>query len=177
MYDRCRSYGSLLGLSILTTGVGVGIAYQLELTLSQTPLAVHRLVFVGLIEEAFARFLPLIFTFYLWSYRRTRLLSKTEGFLATIASAATVAGLEVVIKVEYLSRLETAARFDALVLPVIFVHIPFALLAGRFAYALGERIHGTDAVSVPRLSTRTIGLLIGGYLVLAAAHVAYNFVV
>lgn len=87
------------------------------------------------------------------------------------------AGLELAVKLEYLARLEAAAQFDALVLPILFVHLPFALVAGRFAYALGERIHGTDKVGLPSPSRRTLLLLLAGYLVLAIAHLSYNLLI
>lgn len=172
-----RRYRSLVGivlLSAVVTGVGVWLAYLFELVLLQmTPITTWSLL-VGLVEEAFVRFVPLILTFYVWSYRRGRLLSKTEGFLAAVTSGLTVSVLELVLKLEYLTRFETAVRFDSLVLPLVFVHLPFALLAGRFAYALGERIHGTDEIGVPSLSRRTAVLLVVGYLGLALIHVGYN---
>ncbi|WP_435119966.1 hypothetical protein [Halolamina sp. C58] len=158
------------------TGVGVWLAYLFELALLQvTPVTTWTLL-VGLVEEGFVRLVPLILTFYAWSYRGGQLLSKTEGFLAAVTSGLTVAVLEVVFKLEYLKRFESAVQFDSLVLPILFVHLPFALLAGRFAYALGERIHGTDEVGVPTLSRRTAVLLVVGYLVLALAHVGFNLI-
>lgn len=132
---------------------------------------------VGLIEEGFVRLVPLVVTFYLWSYHRGRLLSKTEGLLATVVSGLTVSGLEFVLKLQSLTRLERIARFDALVLPIVFIHIPLALAAGRFAYALGERIHGSEDIGFPRLSRRTLGYLVVGYLLLAGVHATYNAVV
>lgn len=172
-----RASVPLLGLSVLTTAVGVAIAYRIELAFIHAPLPWEQLLTVGFIEEALVRFVPLIVTFYAWSYRRGYLLSKTEGLLATLVSAATVAGLELALKLRYLSGLETAARFDALVLPVLFVHLPFALIAGRLVYALGQRIHGTQAVGLPSLSRQTIMLLVLGYLLLVGAHVTYNVLV
>lgn len=131
-------------------------------------------VAVGLIEEALVRLVPLILTFYLWSYRRGHLLTKTEGFVATIASGFTVSALELAFKLEYLSELERAVRFDALVLPVVFIHLPLALIAGRVAYALGERVHDHGSVGLPRLSGRSVVYLVCAYLLLAAVHITYN---
>lgn len=174
---RYRSLVGLVGVSSVVTGVGVWVAYQFELLLlGVTTLATWTLL-VGLVEEAFVRFVPLILVFYGWSYRRGTLLSKTEGLLATVASGLTVALLELVLKLEYLSRLEATVRFDSLVLPLVFVHLPFALLAGRFAYALGERIHGSDDIGLPSLSRRTLAALVLGYLALAFAHVGYNLLI
>lgn len=169
-----RTIVGLLALSTLMTAVGVGIAYQLELVLLPGAPSPGKLVLVGLIEEAFVRLLPLIATFYLWSYWRGHLLSKTEGLLATVLSGVVVAGLELVVKLQYLAQFEMAARFDALVLPILFVHLPFALVAGRFAYALGERIHGPKIISRPAFSRRTLVLLLSDYLLLAGGHVLYN---
>lgn len=172
--------GALVGvfvLSTLITASGVGTAYWLEVQfLPRTP-SLGALVLVGLVEEGFVRLAPLVVTFYLWSYYRGRLLSKTEGLLATIGSGVTVGGLELVLKLQYLDRIERIAHFDALVLPIVFVHLPLALLAGRFAYALGERIHGNEDIGLPRLSRRTLGYLVVGYLLLAGVHVAYNALV
>ncbi|WP_416840214.1 hypothetical protein [Haloferax sp. DFSO52] len=169
----------LVGLAIVSagvTGVGVWVTYHLELALLQTAVAPFQPLAVGLVEESFVRFVPLIVVFYLWSYRQGRLLTKTEGLVATIVSGLTVAGLEVVLKLQFLSYVEETARLDALGLPILFVHIPFALVAGRFVYALGERIHGHDTVGVPSPSPRTIAILAAGYLLLALAHVGYNIV-
>lgn len=176
MASRPRSSVLAVGVSAVVTAVGVALALQLELLLGPSA-APTDLLLVGLIEEALVRLAPLILTFYLLSHRQGRLLTKTEGFLATVASGGTVAGLEFAIKLEYLARLEAAARFDALVLPILFVHLPFALVAGRFAYALGERLHGTGQFGRPELSRRTLLLLVAGYLVLAIAHVLYNLAV
>lgn len=156
------------------TSVGACVAYLLELALLQATTNVTWTLLVGLVEEALVRFLPLILTFYGWSYRRGRLLSKTEGLLATVTSGFTVAGLEVLLKLEYLAQLETTVRFDSLLLPLVFVHVPFALLAGRFVYTLGERTHGNDPIGIPSPSRRTAVLLVLGYLGLALAHVGYN---
>ncbi|WP_276274326.1 hypothetical protein [Haloarcula litorea] len=172
-----RHYPSLVGISVLSavvTGLGVWLAFLAELALLPATTSTTWTLLVGFVEEAFIRFLPLILTFYAWSYWRGRLLSKTEGLFATIASGLTVAGLEILLKLEYLTQLETTVRFDSLFLPLVFVHLPFALLAGRFVYALGERIHGTAAIGFPSLSRRTGALLILGYLVLSLAHVGYN---
>ena len=177
MTPRYRPLVGLAAASVVVTGIGVWIAYTLELALTGATSTVVWTLVVGFVEEAFVRLIPLILVFYAWSYWHGELLSKFEGLLATVISGLTVAGLELVLKLEYLSRLEATARFDSLVLPIVFVHLPFALLAGRFAYALGERIHGTDAVGLPSLSRRTVGLLIVGYLVLALAHVGYNLIV
>ena len=177
MTRRYRSLIGLTGASVVVTGIGVWLAFALELALLPTTSTAVLTLVVGFVEEAFVRLIPLILVFYAWSYWHGELLSKFEGLLATVISGLTVAGLELVLKLEYLSRLEATARFDSLVLPIVFVHLPFALLAGRFAYALGERIHGTDAVGLPSLSRRTVGLLIVGYLVLALAHVGYNLIV
>jgi hypothetical protein len=177
MTPRHRSVLGLAVASVVATGIGVWLAYTLELALLGTTSAAAWALAVGFIEEAFVRLVPLVLIFYAWSYRIGELLSKTEGLLATVVSGLTVAGLELVVKLEYLARLEETARFDSLVLPILFVHLPFALLAGRFAYALGERVHGIDAVGVPSLSRRTVGLLLVGYLVLAFAHVGYNLFV
>lgn len=175
-----RRFRSLIGITILSavvTGVGVWLAYLFELALLQvTPITTWTLL-IGLVEEGFVRLVPLILTFYAWSYRRGRLLSKTEGFLAAVTSGITVAVLELVLKLEYLTRFETAVQFDSLVLPLVFVHLPFALVAGRFAYALGERIHGTDEIGIPSLSRRTAVLLALGYLGLALAHIGYNLLI
>lgn len=177
MWHRSQSLAGILALGVLTTTIGVGIAYWLELqVLPGTPSLVV-LVGVGLIEEGFVRLMPLVGTFYLWSYRRGRLLSKTEGLLATLASGVTVSVLELVLKLRYLAQFEQIAQFDALVLPIVFVHIPLALVAGRFVYALGERIHRTENIGLPRLSRRTLGYLAGGYLLLAGVHVTYNAIV
>lgn len=172
--SRPGSVLGLLGLSVLTTTVGVVLAYRLELALLPGTPSLGRVVLVGLIEEAFVRLVPLFVTFYVWSYVRGHLLSKTEGFLAAVLSGVTVAGLELVVKLRYLARFEAAVRFDALVLPILFVHLPFALLAGRFVYALGERIHGSAPITGPELSRRTFALFVLGYLLLATAHVLYN---
>jgi hypothetical protein len=174
---RYRSLGGLVGVSSVVTGVGVWIAYQFELVLLGATTVATWTLLVGLVEEAFVRFVPLILVFYGWSYWRGQLLSKTEGLLATVASGLTVALLELVLKLEYLSRLEAAVRFDSLVLPLVFGHLPFALLAGRFAYALGERIHGSDDIGLPSLSRRTLAALVLGYLALAFAHVGYNLLI
>lgn len=173
-------YRSLLGLttfSVVVTGVGVGIAYQVELALLESTTTTEWTLLVGFIEEAFVRFIPLILIFYAWSYWHNQLLSKSEGLLATIISGLTVASLELFLKLEYLSRLEEAVRFDSVILPILFVHLPFALLAGRLAYALGERIHGTDSIGLPSLSRRTVGLLVVGYLSLVLAHIGYNLLI
>jgi len=173
-------YQSLFGLatfSALVTALGVLIAYRVELVLLSATTSRLWMWLAGFIEEAFVRLLPLILVFYVWSYARDRLLSKTEGLLATVASGLTVGGLELVLKLEYLSRLERTAQFDSILLPLLFVHLPFALLAGRFVYTLGERIHGTDTVGLPSLSRRTLGLLLGGYLVLGLAHVVFNLLI
>jgi hypothetical protein len=172
-----RSLVGLVGVSSVVTGVGVWIAYQFELLLLGVTTVATWTLLVGLVEEAFVRFVPLILVFYGWSYWRGQLLSKTEGLLATVASGLTVALLELVLKLEYLSRLEATVRFDSLVLPLVFVHLPFALLAGRFAYALGERIHGSDDIGLPSLSRRTLAALVLGYLALAFAHVGYNLLI
>lgn len=177
MQARGKILIRLLGLSAVTTAIGVWIAYQLELTLLPVMPSFGQIVLIGVIEEAFVRLVPLIVTFYLWSYSRGELLSKLEGLAATITSGVTVAGLELVIKLDYLARLEMAARFDALVLPILFVHLPFALVAGRFAYALGERIHGTDTISIPTFSRHTFAVLLIGYLLLAVTHIIYNVLV
>lgn len=173
-------YRSLVGVaivSVVVTAIGVWFAYRLELVLFRVTSVTSWTLLVGFVEEAFVRFVPLILTFYLWSYQRGRLLSKTEGLLATVTSGMTVAALELVLKLEYLTRFEAVARFDSLVLPILFVHLPLALIAGRLAYALGERIHGTDAIGLPSLSRRTGVLLALGYLGLAIAHVGYNLFV
>ncbi|MDS0223255.1 hypothetical protein NDI54_18085 [Haloarcula sp. S1AR25-5A] len=172
-----RSLVGLVGVSSVVTGVGVWIAYQFELLLLGVTTVATWTLLVGLVEEAFVRFVPLILVFYGWSYWRGQLLSKTEGLLATVASGLTVALLELVLKLEYLSRLEATVQFDSLVLPLVFVHLPFALLAGRFAYALGERIHGSDDIGFPSLSRRTLAALVLGYLALAFAHVGYNVLI
>lgn len=177
MPPRYRPLVGITAASVVVTGIGVWLAYTLELVLLGTTSTIAWTLVVGFVEEAFVRFIPLILVFYAWSYWRGELLSKVEGLLTTVVSGLTVAGLELVLKLEYLSRLEATARFDSLVLPIVFVHLPFALLAGRFAYALGERIHGTDDVGFPSLSRRTVGLLIVGYFVLALAHVGYNLIV
>lgn len=177
MTIRYRSLVGISAVSVVATGVGVWIAFQFELVLFQATTTAVWTLLVGFVEEAFVRLIPLILTFYLWSYWQGQLLSKTEGLLATIASGLTVGGLELVFKLEYLSRLEETVQFDSVVLPILFVHLPFALLAGRFAYALGERVHGTDAIGFPSLSRRTVVLLIAGYLTLVLAHVGYNLVV
>lgn len=172
-----RRYRSLVGITVVSaivTGVGVWVAYLLELALLQATTNMTWTLLVGLVEEALVRFLPLILTFYGWSYWRGRLLSKTEGLLATVTSGFTVAGLEVLLKLEYLAQLEATVRFDSLLLPLVFVHVPFALLAGRFVYALGERIHGNEPIGIPSLSRRTAVLLVLGYLGLALAHIGYN---
>jgi hypothetical protein len=157
--------------------VGVGIAYRLELLLLPRTPSSTQLILVGFIEEAFVRLLPLIVTFFIWSYIRGHLLSKTEGFLAAVLSGTEVAGLELVVKLQYLAEFEMAAHFDALVLPILFVHLPFALIAGRFAYAVGERIHGPDTISRPSLSRRAISLLVAGYFILAIGHILYNILI
>ncbi|MDX1744884.1 MAG: hypothetical protein R3324_03005 [Halobacteriales archaeon] len=173
-WQRTGTLVGVLVLSTLITAAGVGTAYWLEVQfLPQTP-SFTSLVLVGLLEEGFVRLAPLVVTFYLWSYYRGRLLSKTEGLLATIGSGVTVGGLELVLKLQYLDQIERIAHFDALVLPIVFVHLPLALLAGRFAYALGERIHGSDDIGLPQLSRRTLGYLVVGYLILVGVHVAYN---
>ncbi|MBX0296609.1 MULTISPECIES: hypothetical protein [Haloarculaceae] len=174
---RYRSLVGLVGVSSVVTGVGVWIAYQFELLLLGATTVATWTLLVGLVEEAFVRFVPLILVFYGWSYWRGQLLSKTEGLLATVASGLTVALLEFVLKLEYLSRLEATVRFDSLVLPLVFVHLPFALLAGRFAYALGERIHGSDDIGLPSLSRRTLAALVLGYLALSLAHIGYNVLI
>lgn len=177
VWHRPESLVGILLLSGLITASGVGAAFWLETwILPQTP-SFTALVLVGLIEEGFVRLAPLVVTFYLWSYYRGRLLSKTEGLLATVGSGATVGGLELVLKLQYLDRIERIAHFDALVLPIVFVHLPLALVAGRFAYALGERIHGSEDIGLPRLSRRMLGYLVVGYLVLAGVHIAYNALV
>lgn len=177
MTRRFRSLVGIAPLSAVVTGVGVWLAYLFELALLQLLSVTTWSLLVGLVEEGFVRLIPLILTFYAWSYWRGRLLSKTEGFLATVTSGLTVAVLELVLKLEYLTRFETAVQFDSLVLPLMFVHLPFALVAGRFAYALGERIHGTDEIGIPSLSRRTTVLLVVGYLALALAHVGYNLLI
>lgn len=174
MSVRYRSLFGLVTISAVVTGVGVWIAYQVELALLPATSPRIWTLLAGFIEEAFVRFIPLIVVLYLWSYWQDHLLSKTEGLLATVASGLTVGGLELILKLEYLSRLEATVQFDSILLPVLFVHFPFALLAGRFAYALGERIHGPDTVGLPSLSRRTLVLLLGGYFVFALAHVVYN---
>lgn len=173
-------YRSLLGLVVLSsvvTGVGVWIAFKVELVLLPATTTPIWTFLAGFIEEAFVRFIPLIVVLYLWSYRQDQLLSKTEGLFATVASGLTVGGLELILKLVYLSRFEATVQFDSVVLPVLFVHLPFALLAGRFVYALGKRVHGTDTIGLPSLSRRTVFLLIGGYLALGLAHVGYNLIV
>lgn len=177
MSVRYRSLFGLATISAVVTGVGVWSAYQAELALLPATSPRIWTLLAGFIEEAFVRLLPLIVVFYLWSYNQGQLLSKMEGFLATVASGLTVGGLELILKLEYLSRLEETVRFDSLVLPVLFVHLPFALLAGRFAYTLGERIHDSDTVGLPSLSRRTLVLLLGGYLALALSHVVYNLLI
>ena len=177
MPPRYRSLVVLAVVSSVVTGIGVWSAYQFELALRQVTTITTWTVLVGLIEEAFVRFIPLILVFYGWSYWRGELLSKTEGLLATVISGLTVAFLELLLKLEYLSRIEATAQFDSLVLPLLFVHLPFALLAGRLAYALGERIHDTDDIGFPSLSRRTLAVLILGYLGLAVVHVGYNLLV
>jgi len=172
-----QSLIGLFGLSALMTAGGVGIAYQLELMLLPRTPSSNQLILVGFIEEAFVRLVPLIATFYLWSYVRGHLLSKTEGFLAAVLSGVVVAGLELVFKLQYLAQFEMAAHFDALVLPILFVHLPFALVAGRFAYAVGVRIHGTETISRPSVSRRTLALLVAGYLLLAMGHILYNILI
>jgi hypothetical protein len=174
MTRQFRSLAGIIVVSALVTGVGVWLAHLVELALFPATTNTTWTLLVGFVEEAFVRFLPLILTFYGWSYWRGRLLSKTEGFLATVASGLTVAGLEILLKLEYLTQLEATVRFDLLFLPLVFVHLPFALLAGRFVYALGEQIHGTEAIRIPSLSCRTGVLLVLGYLVLSLAHVGYN---
>ncbi|WP_254538782.1 hypothetical protein [Halomarina litorea] len=173
-------YRSLVGLASVTsvvTGIGVWIAYQLELVLLGVTTVATWTLLVGVVEEAFARFIPLILVFYTWSYWRGQLLSKTEGLLATVVSGLTVAFLELLLKLEYLSRSEATAQLDLLVLPLVFVHLPFALLAGRFAYALGEQIHDTGDMGFSSLSRRTLAALIFGYFGLAVVHVGYNLLV
>ena len=177
MASRYRSLVGLTVVSSVVTGFGVWTAYQFELALIQMTTASTWTLLVGLIEEAFVRLIPLILVFYGWSYWQGQLLSKTEGLLATVASGLTVAFLELVLKLEYLSRLEATAQFDSLVLPLVFVHLPFALIAGRFAYALGERIHDTDEIGFPTLSRRTLAVLGFGYLGLAVLHIGYNLLV
>jgi hypothetical protein len=172
--QRVTSVGWVLILSALTTAVGTGIAYWGEQQLLSLVDPAKFFVAVGLIEEALVRLAPLIATFYLWSYRRGHLLTKTEGLVATIASGVTVSSLELALKLEYLSELERAVQFDTLVLPVIFIHLPLALVAGRIAYALGERIHNNGVVGLPQLSGRTLMSLVCSYLLLAAAHITYN---
>lgn len=172
-----RSLFALVAISAVVTGVGVWIAYQVELVLLPATTSRTGMLLVGFIEEAFVRLLPLIVVFYFWSYWRSQLLSKTEGILATAASGITVGGLELIFKLEYLSRLEATTRFDSMVLPILLVHLPFALVAGRFVYALGERIHGSDTIGLPSLSRRTLLFLLGGYLTLAIAHAMYNLLV
>lgn len=177
MTYRYRSLVGIMALSAVVTGVGVWLAYLFELALLRVVPVTTWALLVGLVEEGVVRLVPLILTFYAWSYWRGRLLSKTEGFLAAVTSGVTVAVLELVFKLEYLTRFETAAQFDSLVLPLVFVHLPFALVAGRFAYALGERIHETDEIGVPSLSRRTVVLLALGYLGLALAHIGYNLLI
>ena len=177
MTSRRADLGAAAGLGVLLTGVGVALALWLELRLLGRTSPAIGVVAVGLLEEALVRLVPLIATFYLLSARRGRLLTKAQGLVATVASGATVAGLELAVKLEYLSRLEAAARFDALVLPVVFVHLPLALVAGRFAYWLGERLHGTGEFGRPDLSRRALGLLAAGYVALALAHLLYNLTV
>ncbi|MDG5777159.1 hypothetical protein QA599_11940 [Haloarculaceae archaeon H-GB1-1] len=167
----------LLGLSALLTAAGVGVAYQLELVLLPRTPSSRQLILVGFIEEAFVRLVPLIATFYIWSYVRGHLLSKTEGLLVAVLSGVVVAGLELVFKLQYLAQFEMAAHFDALVLPILFVHLPFALVAGRFAYAVGERIHGTEIISRPSFSRQTLALLVAGYLLLTIGHILYNLLI
>lgn len=174
MTRRYRSLVGIIVVSAIVTGVGAWLAYLLELALLQATTNMTWTLLVGLVEEALVRFLPLILTFYGWSYWRGRLLSKNEGLLATVTSGFTVAGLEVLLKLEYLTQLEATVRFDSLLLPLVFVHVPFALLAGRFVYALGERVHGNEPIGTPSLSRRTTTLLILGYLGLALAHIGYN---
>lgn len=176
MAPRHRSLVGITVTSVLVTGVGVWVTYWFELLLLGHISLSTWTILVGFMEEALVRFFPLILVFYVWSFRAGHLLSKVEGLVATLASGLTVAGLEAVLKLQYLARLEEAVRFDAVLQPILFVHLPFALLAGRFAYALGERIHGSDAIGVPSLSRRTVGLLVAGYLILALAHVGYNLV-
>lgn len=172
--SRLRSVLGLLALSGTLTAGGVLLAFQVELTLLPRTPSSGQLVVVGLVEESLVRLVPLIATFYVWSYLRGQLLTKTQGFLATVVSGLVVAGLELVLKLQYLSELETVARFDSLLLPIVFVHLPFALIAGRFAYALGQRVHDTESISTPTLSRRTVAILVSGYLLLALAHVLYN---
>lgn len=167
----------IVALAVATTTIGVVVAFWLELQVLPETSSLTGVVFVGLVEESFSRLLPLVATFYTYSRYRGRLLRKTEGLLATIASGVTVGGLELALKLQYLSHIEAAARFDALVLPIVFIHLPFALVAGRFAYWLGERIHGDGTIGIPRLSRRTVGYLLAGYVVLVAFHVAYNLTV
>lgn len=174
---RYRSLFGLVVSSAVVTGVGVWTAYQVELALLPATSPRIWTLLAGFIEEAFVRFIPLIVVFYLWSYWQDHLLSKTEGLLATVASGLTVGGLELVLKLEYLSRLEETVRFDSILLAVLFVHLPFALLAGRFVYALGERIHGPDTIGLPSLSRRILVLLLGSYLALALVHVVYNLLI
>lgn len=169
--------GRLLVLSAVATAAGTLSAFWIEQQVLSPPASLPSLLVVGLLEEALARLVPLVCTFYLWSYCRRRLLSKTEGLLATVVSGLTVSGLELVFKLRYLARLEQTARLDALLLPIAFVHLPLALVAGRFAYALGERVHGSREIGMPRPSRRTLGYFVGGYLLLVAVHVTYNAVV
>ncbi|MCL7418442.1 MAG: hypothetical protein M8354_11480 [Halalkalicoccus sp.] len=177
MPPRYRSLGELVVVSNVVTGIGVWSAYQFELALLQVTTVTTWTLLVGLVGEAFVRFIPLILVFYGWSYWQGQLLSKTEGLLATVASVLTVTFLELVLKLEFLSRLEATAQFDSLVLPLVFIHLPFALFAGRFAYALGEQIHGIDEIGLPSPSRRILAILLFGYLALAIAHVGYNLLV
>lgn len=173
-------YRSLIGLAIFSaavTGAGVWVAYQVELVL--LPIITPRLwiLLAGFLEEAFVRLLPLILVFYAWSYHRGGLLSKTEGLLAATISGLTVSALELIFKLQYLTRLERTVHFDALVAPIVFIHLPLTLVAGRFAYALGEQIHGRQNIGLPRASRRALGYLLVGYLILAGIHVTYNAII
>lgn len=172
-----RVYVGLLGLSALLTATGVGMAYLIELVVLPKAPTSTQVILVGFIEEAFVRLLPLVVTFYIWSVLRGQLLSKAEGFVAAVLSGVVVAGLEVVFKLRYLAQFEGAARFDALILPILLVHLPFALLAGRLAYEIGDRVHGPETIRVPSFSRRTGALLLGGYLLLASGHILYNVLV
>lgn len=172
--QRSTSLAGMLLLSTGTTAGGAGFAYWVEQQAVLVTSPIFFQVTVGLIEEAFVRLIPLIVTFYLWSYYRGQLLSKTEGLLGAAVSGLTVSGLELIFKLQYLTQLERTIHLDALLAPIVFVHLPLALVAGRFAYALGEQIHGRQDIGLPRLSRRTFGYLAVGYLILVGIHVTYN---
>lgn len=172
--QRSTSIAGMLILSTVTTAAGTGIAYWVEQQAVLVTSPTFFQVTVGLIEEAFVRLIPLFVTFYFWSYHRGELLSKTEGLLAATVSGLTVSGLELIFKLQYLTQLERTIHLDALLAPIVFVHLPLALVAGRFAYALGEQIHGRQDIGLPRLSRRTFGYLAVGYFILVGIHVTYN---